>query len=316
MKFLRLLTIALVALSMTSCTAYHDITIQEEAKAEISDSVRVVGIVNNITSSNGNKVQSAKLEREQEARNEEASGMATNGAFNSVLAQKRGAIVLSNDSIRDNNLGLDWVVLDSISQADSVDILVELTDFDATILMGTAVISVITNQPGTQKLKGSLGVNIFDVTNHKLIGEYKVENEIDIPFSGNLLDVDNDVRRKREAFQLVGYNLGYAGSELMRSHQVNVKRMYYVAGSPSVKAAKKMMQRKNWAAAEVILLKNVDDGKTGPRGRGLYNLAVIKEAQGDLDKAIEYCERSAFECMNNSAKLYLDKLELRKGIVE
>jgi len=316
MSYLRFIPVVLIVLFLSSCTAYQRFTVEEQAKAKIPENTRGIGVVNNINSLGSDRPQSQSVEQTRRERGEAASAMATNGVFNSILTHRGRAKVIDTDSIFNTNLGLDWSYIDSIREFDSLDVIIELVDFDASMSLGTAPLALITGQPGSQRLKGTLGVNIYIIDSVQFLGEFTVKNAVDVPMSGNLIDVDNDVRRKREAYELVGYNMGFASAELMYSHRIDVNRKYYTSGSPGAKAAKKMMNQRNWTAAETELLKTADDGKPTPRGRTLYNLAVVYEAQGNIDKAIEYAERSAYECSNLHAKSYLNELLKRRGDIE
>lgn len=316
MNIQRFIPVLLIALTVSSCTSIQTFMVDDQAKVKLPENVQRIGIVNNILVLNKEREDLTTVERRQRDRIQNASNMATNGAFNSIIRHSGRTKILSNDSIRNNYLGLDWHIIDSIAQQDSIDVLIEFTQFETTMTIGTVVLSKMVNVPASQKLKGSLLVNFYDVKARKIIAELPVKNEIDVAVSGDLVNMEMDMRRKDAAFEQIGYNLGFAGSELMYTQQLELKRVYYTSGSPTVVASKRMMERRNWTAAEAILLQNIDDGKHKVRGRALYNLAVVKEAQGDLVKAIEYAERSAFECMNARAKSYLNELELRRGVPE
>jgi hypothetical protein len=76
-----------------------------------------------------------------------------------------------------------------------------------------------------------------------------------------------------------------------------------------------MIYKGNWDIAEKQLLQDVEHPKEKVRGRTLYNLALIKEGQGEVDVAIEYAERAAL-AGDKLANEYLVKLRGRKRDLE
>lgn len=317
MKYLMILPILIVLVSTTSCTAYLKLVVEEPAQINLPDSADVVGIINNVDMVRNNRKSIGELLSNQLLNNTQlASVRAVDGSFNSVIAHKGRSIEFNNDSIRFIDNTLNWLIIDSLARRDSIDAFIVFDECTSMIPLGQKLLQNLGNSQNSQvnqRIKGKLMVTYYGVAVGDTLGSKIIEKSVDVTVFNSSSIAANNARR-RAGHERLGYDLGYGASEMFYAHRVSVTRMYYKYGSPSVKAARKFIAKKNWDQAEIELLKNVDDGKAGPRGRGLYNLACVKEAQGDLDAAILYAERSAEECFNNEAKSYLVKLLARRPL--
>jgi hypothetical protein len=316
---LRLLTAIVIALSIVSCKSHYRISVDQPATIKIPKEAKLIGVINNVTQVNSPEtVVGSILQGEQINGNVEAANRAVDGVLNSLSRSNdvRG-IVFESDSIRNDDGTLNWNFIDSIGRLQGIDAFVELNELRTVSPVGGTAVAVVTGQ-SRSKLDGTLFVNIHVVTTGFNFERFSVDRSYNIPLStsGNPIDILGDVQKKREYYRKLGFNLGYQAAELIYAHRIWVNRMYFNKGSRALKAAKPMMKNGNWDIAEKQLLQDIDNGKLKARGRALYNLAVVKEGQGDIDKAIEYAERSALECYNKDANDYLVKLRQRKRIME
>ena len=306
MKYLRLLPIIFVVLSITSCKTHYRISVDEPAKIKLPEEAKLIGIINNVTDDNSpDKVVGKILSGEQINGNIAASERAVDGVLNSLnnSADLRGQ-VFEHESMRNDDGSLNWTLIDSIGRLEGIDAFVELNELRSVAPVGGTVVAIATGKTSS-KLTGTLFVNIHVVETGFDFERFSVSRYYNIPNSttGNPIDILNDVQRKREYYRKLGYSLGYEAAELIYKHRVWVNRMFYNKGSRTLKAAKPMMKSGNWDIAEKQLLQDEHNAK-------------LKKRQGDIDAAIAYAERAALECYNKEANTYLVKLRQRKRIME
>ncbi|NRA13852.1 MAG: hypothetical protein HRT57_18070, partial [Crocinitomicaceae bacterium] len=212
---------------------------------------------------------------------------------------------------------LNWNFIDSLGRIQGIDAFVELNELRSVAPVGGSVIAIATGKLST-KLEGTLFVNIHVVKTGFDFERFSVDRSYNIPLStsGSPIAVLGDIQKKRKYYRKLGFSLGYEAAELIYTHRIWVNRMFYNGGSRALKAAKPMMKSGNWDIAEKELLQDVDNGKLKARGRVLFNLALVKEGQVEIDEAIAYAEQAALEYYDKEANNYLVKLRKRKRIME
>jgi len=319
MNYLRLLSFIILTLTVVSCKHHYRISVDEPAKIKLPKEAKLIGVINNVTNDNSpDKIVGQILGTEQINGNVAASERAVDGALNSLSNSKdMSGQVFDHAEMRNDDGSLNWNLIDSIGRLEGIHAFVELNELRSVAPVGGTVVAVATGKSST-KLEGTLFVNIHVVETGQNFERFSVDRYYNIPVStsGNPIDILGDIQRKREYYRKLGFNLGYEAAEYIYAHRIWVNRLYYTKGSKSLKAAKDMMKFGNWDIAEKQLLQDESNGSLKKRGRVLYNLALVKEGQGDVDKAIEYAERAALECYNKDANSYLVKLRERKRILE
>lgn len=315
LKIIFLLSLAV----MTSCVASFRISVIEPAEIKVPETVRVIGVINNISNENSpEKVISTVLGAEQLNGNVVAGEQAVNGVLRSLGDyQGLSGMLIEYDSMRFEDGSLNWEYLDSMAVKDGIHGYIELSELKSVSPVGGTVLANAAGQ-SSNKLQGTLFTNVHVVESGEFFRGYSVRYTYNIPISGstNILQILNDMQRKREYYSALGFQLGYKAAGLVYPHWVWVNRNYYKRGSRPLKNAAPMIKNGNWDIAERQLLVDVDNVKIKKRGRVLFNLALVKEGQGDLDAAIQYAERAALECGDKLANSYLVQLRQRKFIME
>ncbi|MFT6243585.1 MAG: hypothetical protein ACJA0U_003094 [Salibacteraceae bacterium] len=308
----RLLPILLLAVFCTSCTAYIKVAIDEDPKATSAEGFQRVGVFNRTRQDPNRPGVSNKTIVEN---NNVAVQTSIDGAFNSMLRNNIWVKEYDMDSIG-MIVGFDWDILDSLGRADSLDFFIELGSIEFKTGGTGSLGAVITGQSRQvrQKLIGQMDVSFYDLDSHFVQELLTVKHDEEFPVSLNPLEAKNNARSKRAAVERVGYQLGFKASELVFPHVVTVNRQYYKYGSKSINEVRRFIANRQWAEAAAVLVLTMDDGKPGKRGKELFNMAMVQEAQGNLDQAIEFAERSAYNCKNTNAKIYLRKLQESAGI--
>ena len=308
----RLLPILLLAVFCTSCTAYIKVVIDEDPKATSNEGFQRVGVFNRTRQDPNRPGVSNKTIIEN---NNVAVQTSIDGAFNSMLRNNLWVKEYDMDSIG-MIVGFDWDILDSLGRADSLDFFIELGSIEFKTGGTGSLGALITGQSSQvrQKLNGLMYVSFYDLDLHFVQELLTVKHDEEFPISLNPLEAKNNARSKRAAVERVGYQLGFKASELVFPHVVTVNRQYYKYGSKSINEVRRFIANRQWAEASAVLVLTMDDGKPSKRGKELFNMAMVQEAQGNLDQAIEFAERSAYNCKNTNAKIYLRKLQESAGI--
>ena len=308
----RLLPILLLAVFCTSCTAYIKVVIDEDPKATSNEGFQRVGVFNRTRQDPNRPGVSNKTIIEN---NNVAVQTSIDGAFNSMLRNNIWVQEYDMDSIG-MIVGFDWDILDSLGRADSLDFFIELGSIEFKTGGTGSLGALITGQSSQvrQKLNGLMYVSFYDLDLHFVQELLTVKHDEEFPISLNPLEAKNNARSKRAAVERVGYQLGFKASELVFPHVVTVNRQYYKYGSKSINEVRRFIANRQWAEASAVLVLTMDDGKPSKRGKELFNMSMVQEAQGNLDQAIELAERSAYNCKNTNAKIYLRKLQESAGI--
>lgn len=319
MNRILLLSVAFLSMFMISCKHSYRISVKEPAVIRLPEETKVIGIINNVTEENSpEKIIASLMGAQQLNGNVTASERAVEGVLRALSDSQdiRGEIIKMDSSYYTNGV-IDWTIMDSIAREQGIDGFIELSELRTVSPVGGTVLASATGQTNN-RLTGTLYMNVHEVATNKNHQRYSVSRTYNIPISGstNIIDLLNDVQRKREYYRELGFQLGYRAGKLVYPNWVWVGRTYYTRGTPALKRAKNMLKQGNWDIAERQLLQDEDFSKLSKRGRVLFNLALVKEAQGEIDLAIAYAERAALECGNKDANSYLVQLRVRKRQME
>jgi hypothetical protein len=309
------------ALLLQGCKTSFRISVKEPAIVKINESITTYGIINNVDQENSpeKKIAGIILGTESINGNVEAAERAVDGALRAL--EKSGYLkgqTLSNDVVLHKENGdVDWEELKQIAQEKNVEGFIELTQMETLSPVGGNVLANASGQRST-RLEGTMYVNYYVPSTKQKYERYKVFYVYNISLSGstNVIDLFNDVQRKKEHYKALGFQLGYKAGRLISPNWVWVGRDYYTRGSKVLKRARPMIKEGNWDIAEEQLLMGLGSGSDKVLGRTTFNLALVKEGQGEIDEAIKYAKESALNYGNKLANEYLDDLKKRKRKLE
>lgn len=311
----RFYSILLILFVLTSCKTSFRISVQTPPKVKLPFEATRFGAVNNVTKENSpEKVIVEILASQSINGNVVAANNATEGLFRGLERSN----YLSAETIIPTPLTLggvpNWEFIDSLCAERNIHGLIELSEVKTISPVGGSVLASATGQTSS-KLEGYLYTNVYIANTHEQIERIYVRRFYNIPMSGstNVIEILNDFQRKQQYYKALGYELGYGTGQLFFANWVWVDRSYYTKGSRSLKRARPMIKAGNWDIAEKQLLQDVDYPKENIRGRILFNLALVKEGQGNIDEAIQYAEKAALECGDKLANPYLIKLRKRQN---
>ena len=304
----------LILIGFSSCKTSFRISVQTPAIVKLPPEVRRLGVVNNITRDNSpEKVVVEIIESQSINGNVAAAENAPEGIFRGLDNSRFLSGMTVEPFELSGSTGVNWIYIDSLCDTLQLDGLIEMAEIKTISPIGGSVLASALGQSST-RLEGHLYTNVYFPNSHTTMERLHIRRYYNIPLSGGatIVDILNDVQRKQHYYRSLGYELGYGTGSLFVNKWVWVSRDYYTKGCETLKRARPMIKEGNWDIAEKQLLQDADFGKEKIRGRVLFNLALVKEGQGDLDAAIQYAERSALECGNKLANEYLVKLRKRK----
>lgn len=313
----KLLFIVLIAFISVGCKSRFRITVKEPAVVDLPNDARSFGIINAVNEENSpeQKIAGAVLGTAQINGNVEAAERAVAGALRALDQSNSltGTKVPQIEGVYNADGSVNWSMLDSIAEKEGFDGFIELSKMETQSPVGGTVLANASGQ-NNMRLDGSMYINTYIIKDHVAIEQYKVFHRYNIPTSGStsVINILNDSKRKTEYFKALGFQLGYKAASLLYPNWKWVNRTYFNKGSRILKRAKPMIREGNWDIAEEQLEMGLNAKSDRVRGRVLYNLALVNEGQGELDKAIEYAKESALACGNKLANEYLNTLKDRK----
>ncbi|MDX1652253.1 MAG: DUF6340 family protein [Brumimicrobium sp.] len=308
-------------LFLQGCKTSFRISVKEPAVVKIPENATRFGVINNVDSENSpeKKIAGVIMGTEQINGNVEAAKRAVDGALRALenSSNLKGQSLPELSEIRDVNGVIEWEKLKEIAKEKELDGFIELTQMESVAPVGGSVLANASGQ-NNMRLEGTMFVNYYLVDGEQKYERYKVYHVYNIPTSGtnSVVGILNDVRRKREYYEALGFQLGYKSAALIYPNWVWVHRKYYTKGNSVLKRAKPMIQKGNWDIAEEQLTMGLSERSDRIRGRVLYNLALVKEGQGQIDEAIKYAKEASLECGNKLANDYLVILRERKWQME
>jgi hypothetical protein len=157
------------------------------------------------------------------------------------------------------------------------------------------------------------GWRIYDVREKRILDEVAVARTL--AFRGRginpMLAVQALIDRK-EAVKEVGNTAGHAYAFRIIPLWVRVSRKYYVRGIYNFKIAKRKARTGNWEGAATLWQQETTHPRRKVAGRACYNMAIISEINGDLDRAIQWAQQSYENHNNRLALNYVNLLKDRQ----
>lgn len=311
----KLLLFLFAAFQITSCKTSFRISVLEPAIAKIPEHVQRYGVINEVNDNNSpEKVIGAILMGEQVNSNTVAAERALDGVLRALeeSGNLSGQILMNASEFRMENGELNWRYIDTLANQRNVQGFIEFVEMRTTSPLASTIQTTSTGSRFA-RIEGTLFVNVYLAHSHEQYERYWIRRYYNVPMSGTmtLTTIMADARRKREYYRALGFELGYGAGRLVYPNWVWVNRKYYNKGSANLKRAKPMIQKGNWDIAEKQLMRDIDNRSEKVRRRVLFNMALVKEGQGDLSAAIDYGEKAALEG-DKMANEYLRTLKRRR----
>lgn len=334
MKKLFSIVVTSVALYSCSSTNLVYIRVQQPAPVTISPEIKNVGIVNRSTVSDKNKaldIIDKVLTVEGDSLDRQAAQAGVIGLADELIKNNRftGVTAFNSLDLRTNVPGqfpapLTWDVVEKICREKHVDALfsLELFDTDSKVSYAAVPVSMKTplgNIPGIEHHANMLttvktGWRIYDPVEKVVLDEYPITKNVTFTGKGiNPVAAAGAIINRKEALIDVSRKTGQDYAFRLIPYWIRVTRDYYVKGTDNFSVAKRRAQTGNWDGAAELWKKETTSSSSKIAGRACYNMAIICEINGQLDKAIEWAQK-AYENYNNKLALrYINMLKDRKA---
>jgi hypothetical protein len=319
---------------MISCkTSQTAMEVLRPADINVPQHVKSVAVANRSLPGKEDKLMNileGLITGEQIFADREGSNNCVNGLVQNLNSGPRFAAVLASSSNlygtgkREFAPALTWIRVDSICKAYGVDALILLETFDSNTGYKESSKDVKRTKDGKEYYEKvfmselcidvNAGWRIYDNVNKRIIDQNDYLDGRCWKGEGpNIGEAQKKLPSKRNAINQAGYFAGQQYGLRISPNWVRVTRTYFVGGHDGFKEAKKHVRYDNWSAAEQIWENLTKDPDPKVAGRAYYNLALASEMKGELDKAIQYANRSFREYRIKEGRSYQVILERRKA---
>lgn len=324
---------------LSACTATSQLTmgVKQPAKVPIPSDVVRIGLINRSIPAEGNKSLD-KIDKILSLEGLKLDELGSNAALNGLKAELERSnrfesvtLIDSPESIR-KGLGvfpaqLSWDEIDAICKANNVDVIFSLEYYDtnATVQYEQKMVNIPNplgikaNVPGhkvTIRTALGNGWRVYDPHTKYVLDKasYK-DNIVSIGEGINPFKAVEAIAGRKEAVIQRSNNLGNKYGLNIRSLTRRVTRNYFVKGTNNFEVGQRRAQAGDWDGAAELWEKELNNSDPTIAGRACYNMAIINEINGDLDKAMEFAAKSYTDYENKDALHYIKILKYRKSQV-
>ena len=333
MKNLLYISFAAIVFCSCSSTNLMSLSVLEPAPVSLPSYIKTVGIVNRSRASEQAKIIDIidkVFSLEGKNLDKEGADAGMTGLTDELMKNNRFTEVkpLTGIDLRTPTPGifpapLPWDVVEKICRDNNTDALfaIELFDTDSKISYSASQVSLHTplgNVPAIEhkadmQTMVKTGWRIYDPIGKNILDEYPIARYLTFSGKGiNPMLAAAAIIDRKEAVKETGNKTGHDYAFRIMPYWIRVSRDYYVKGTDNFTIARRKAQTGNWNQAGELWQKETlnADGKIA--GRACYNMAIISEINGDLDKAIQWAQK-AYENYNNRIALnYVRILQNRK----
>lgn len=319
----------------SSCSSTNRLTMggTQAPRISIPNGVTKIGIINrSIPSEENNKLDKLDKILSLEGLNldKEGAEYALQGLMDELSRDDRFDVVKVIENIEGQRKGLGIFpaalptdLVAQICKDNDVDILFSLEFYDTD--------TSPSYEQTTVKIPNNIGINV-GIPGHRLTLNTVVKNgwRVYDPVTKSLLDeyIFNDfltsvgeginpvkafeaIAGRKEGVLQISNNVGIDYGLLTRPINVRVARDYFVRGTNNFKVAMRRARTGNWDGAADLWASELDNRKTKVAGRAHYNMAIINEINGDLEKALEFASASYSDYETRLALSYVKILRRR-----
>jgi len=213
--------------------------------------------------------------------------------------------------------------IDELCKRFDVDALILLETFDSDIRFKQGQRTVEKKDKEGRKYNeieylADIGINvrsgwrIYDFQNKTIVDENVFTDEKGWNGTGRTPQAAlNALPSKRRAINDAGFFSGTMYGRRISPGWTNVSRSYFKKGTAEFKVAKRFVKTNNWDGAGQIWENYINNNDPKVGGRATYNMAVLNEVKGDLNKALEWANKSYQDFGLRKAKSYIETLKRR-----
>ena len=331
----RLIVMLFTVFLFASCSSTNSLTmgVVEPARVPIPSHVLRVGIINRSMPSEGNST----LDKIDKILTLEGLNLDKEGAEASVTGLKdelsrinrfEKIVIIDSIEVQRKGLGvfpaaLSWDDIEQICEAHDVDVLFSLEVYDTNTTVDYVATTV--SLPNSFGIKADIpghkvtlhtalknGWRVYDPQSKLVLDEFMYNKEIVSVGEGiNPMRAIEAVVGRKEAVMELSSGLGNLYALKIRPLRKRVTRNYFVRGTNNFEIGQRRAQAGDWNGAADLWEQELSnpDGKIA--GRACYNMAIINEINGDLDKAMEFASKSYTDYNTRDALRYINILKYR-----
>lgn len=335
--FTRILLKLIIGAAAVACSTKKEISfvVQEPSPVNITNEIKTIGIIDATKPSlqrNKKKKGIAKIVVQDEKwlgiNGTEAS---MEGLFDALLEDQRfeGVVLiqhanvaqsLSNETLSEET----WKEIAALCDDIGVDAIFALAHFEVdtklkvknTSVHETDLLRMSHETRGKEITMETLienGWRIFDPNKKVLLDEILTNDELITSSRGtNVIDAFENMGNRRREVLNFSKNTGLAyGQRLLPAEQV-INRAYFAKGNAQLIKIDQLIQEGNIDMAIQTLSPLVSNADTDLGSKASYNLAVLNEHQGNLDKAVRWAKKSIALKSKPFNNAYLQSLQRRQ----
>ena len=331
----QLVNIVLFLIILSGCSATNRLTmgVTEPAQIPLGSDITRIGIINRSVPSDGNKVVDEIdkiLSLEGKNLDKEGAEAAITGLSDELSRGDRFEKVEIITDIESQRKGLgvfpaalSWELVEKICKENNVDILFSLEFYDTDTKANYEVTMVtIPNNLGIEaKVPGHKvelntviknGWRVYDPVGKILLDEYTSKDYLTSRGAGiNPVKAIEAIIGRKEGVQQKSSNLGNVYGQNTKPLRRRVSRDYFVRGTDNFAVARRRAQTGDWNGAADLWESEINNPKMKIAGRAYYNMAIINEINGNLEKAIDWASKAYSDYGNNMALGYVNILKRR-----
>lgn len=336
----KIIFILISTVAFTSCrTNLVFMAVTNPAPVSVPNTIKVVGVVNRSLPSNNNKLLNTVhqvLSGETESILKEGSTECIRGLKDALMENDRFSKIRVFDSLNFRNGGggmfpapLSWDEVEKICTENKLDALFVLELFDTDLKINPIVppppktnnpLEVLNTIQQTQvrmETTVKTGWRIYDPYNRFVVDEYTLIDNMSFNGSGgSIIAATESLIGRKEAIKKTANKVGHEYAVRILPYRLRVSREYFIRGNTNLKMATRMARTGNWDGAAAIWEKETNSRSHKIAGRACYNMAIINEINGNLDKAIEWAQKGYENHRKKLARKYVNILRNRKFQLE
>ncbi len=330
-----ILVLFFVSSILSSCSSTNLLTLSvtEPAPVYLPSNIETIGIINRSLPSKKNEtIDNIDKILSIEGKNLDKDGAekAIFGVFDELKSMNlfSNVKIVDTSNISRTGLGvfpspLSWDEIGRISENNNVDAVFELSFYDTDAQIDYKAIPVkvktaigvdvpVIEHRATIKTLIKTGWRIYDPLNKYIRDEYIIHNNsISQGVGINPAKAVEAILGRKESVLQISKEIGHNYALRILPYKIRVSRDYFVRGTDNFKIAKRRAQTGNWNGAAELWEKEVSNTNGKVAGRACYNMAIINEINGDLNKAIEWASKSYTDYKNKNALKYINILKRR-----
>jgi len=156
------------------------------------------------------------------------------------------------------------------------------------------------------------GWRVYDPQSKLVLDEFIYNKEIVSVGAGiNPMKAVEAVVGRKEAVMELSTGLGNLYALKIRPMSKRVTRNYFIRGTNNFEVGQRRAQAGDWNGAANLWEKELNNSDGKIAGRACYNMAIINEINGDLNKAMEFASKSYTDYNNRDALRYINILKYR-----